>query len=541
MIINIMVLVLSSLLLVLFVASGRFNPDVSLWYGIGLFLLTAASVLSDKLSFAKTSNLIAAWMDSIAQEDGVDLRDENSPIEKGPFKKITQRLEMFIFIMKSYFVKIVQGLHQFTSSFYSLERQLKDFFKSFSFIASQINSGIKSGEKVSVVVETQYSASEEISSTAQALAHLASKMNDNMMTVSGRAEKSLKKLGEIERSFDVASEKTSRLTNVSQGLTEKMSIIQGVVTSITDIADQTNLLALNASIEAARAGEAGRGFAVVADEVKKLADESKRAVAEILKDFGILAKEVSDVSVMVQEMSAFMEDANVTARDVTNEIGGILTGLSEVSHSSQDVAASAEELGASSEELTASAETVTVETAGMMQILASIADKIKHMEETAENLSSLTVTNSKNAASMISELRRVKVMTPPDFVQAARNAISAHNAWVNGLKKAISGGSLNLERDPTRCSFGVFLSFVECPEIIPQDLWRNTLSMHEKIHSYGDKVEDALEQGNTGRANEAYLEAEAISRKLINYMQQIIDICDQDSVGPSSRALQIRS
>ncbi len=240
------------------------------------------------------------------------------------------------------------------------------------------------------------------------------------------------------------------------------------------------------------------------------------------------------------EMAAFMEDANVTARDVTNEIGGILTGLSEVSHSSQDVAASAEELGASSEELTASAETVTVETAGMMQILASIADKIKHMEETAENLSSLTVTNSKNAASMISELRRVKVMTPPDFVQAARNAISAHNAWVNGLKKAISGGSLNLERDPTRCSFGVFLSFVECPEIIPQDLWRNTLSMHEKIHSYGDKVEDALEQGNTGRANEAYLEAEAISRKLIDYMQQIIDICDQDSVNPSSRVLHIR-
>ena len=104
MIMNIMVLVLSSLLLVLFVVSGRFSPDVSLWYGIGLFLLTAASLLSDKVSFAKTSNLIVAWMDSIAQEDDVDLRDENSPINRGPFKKITQRLEMFIFIMKSYFL-----------------------------------------------------------------------------------------------------------------------------------------------------------------------------------------------------------------------------------------------------------------------------------------------------------------------------------------------------------------------------------------------------------------------------------------------------
>lgn len=532
--------VVSSLLFFLFAAFWRFSPGTILLYGAALALLTLIGAVWNKVSDAKTSKRLTEWLDTIANDEGVDVRDENSPIRKGPLLEIAKRIEKFITLVKACFVEIVQGLHQFTASFYSLERQLKDFFKSFSFIAAQIEIGIKSGGKVAGAVETQYSASEEISSTAQALAHLASDMSNSIFVVSSSAENSKDKLEKIEETFKVADEKTSRLTEVSQDLTQKMSVIQTVVNSITEIADQTNLLALNASIEAARAGEAGRGFAVVADEVKKLADESKRAVAEILAGFSDLVKDVNDVSLMIDETSAFIKDANLAATEATKEIGEILTGISSVSNSSQDVAASAQELGASSEELAASAETVTTEANGMMHVLKSIAEKIKQMEETAENLNSVTVSSSANAANLISSLRTVKVMTPPDFSKAAKNAISAHNTWVTGLKNSLTAGKVNLEKNPNRCNFGVFLAFVERPEIIPNDLWKTTLSLHEKIHSYGEKVEEALEQGNMSKANDGYREAEATSHKLIDCMQQIITICDQAS-GHRSRALLPRS
>lgn len=51
-------------------------------------------------------------------------------------------------------------------------------------------------------------------------------------------------------------------------MTQVLSKISTIISTINSISNQTNLLALNAAIESARAGEAGRGFAVVADEVR---------------------------------------------------------------------------------------------------------------------------------------------------------------------------------------------------------------------------------------------------------------------------------
>ncbi|OAH54271.1 hypothetical protein AWH48_06590 [Domibacillus aminovorans] len=71
-------------------------------------------------------------------------------------------------------------------------------------------------------------------------------------------------------------------------LESKITLIEVVLQTITNISAQTNLLALNASIEAARAGEHGKGLAVCVQKGRKLIEQSVQTadrVKETISDF----------------------------------------------------------------------------------------------------------------------------------------------------------------------------------------------------------------------------------------------------------------
>ncbi|MCM1183494.1 MAG: methyl-accepting chemotaxis protein [Roseburia sp.] len=138
---------------------------------------------------------------------------------------------------------------------------------------------------------------------------------DNMAALKAKNDEGIASIAELSKKFDENIKATQEAADGVATLSQKSTLIAGIVDSINQIARQTNLLALNAAIEAARAGEAGKGFAVVADEINSLSTESSDATKEIdaiLKDIIATVEETNKImgknGVIVKESSEKLDD-----------------------------------------------------------------------------------------------------------------------------------------------------------------------------------------------------------------------------------------
>lgn len=184
-------------------------------------------------------------------------------------------------------------------------------------------------EKVNAASTDNSATNEELAASMEETSGSTENVNKNIKNMNGNvvnvAEKikdgslltatAMDKTREIRRKTKDASEETIRVygsiretSNVAIEKAKEVEKINGLASTIQEIAEQTTLLSLNASIEAARAGEQGRGFAVVASEIAKLASDSTDTSANILTIVNGVNESVGTLTKCLVEALDFLEN-----------------------------------------------------------------------------------------------------------------------------------------------------------------------------------------------------------------------------------------
>lgn len=223
----------------------------------------------------------------------------------------------------------------------------------------------------------QTAALQETEVTAQEInqtARMAAQRVDEVLLTAERARE-LGRMGEesIERTHGSLVEiggEVSEMANRIRALGERARQIDGITTTVKELADQSNMLALNAAIEAVRSGEHGRGFAVVAREIRTLADQSIQATSSVRT---ILTEVVDAIRVVVNLTESGSEKVQASIGEAQTS-GESLKELSGIFRSNAD----------NMRQISAS---VAQQSAGITQIFVAVSDLARIMDETVSQVS----------------------------------------------------------------------------------------------------------------------------------------------------------
>lgn len=237
--------------------------------------------------------------------------------------------------MKERLAKIVAELNQISEKLVGDANTLYD-------ISEKVNAASTDN---SATNEELAASMEETSGSTDSVNKNIKNMNGNVVNVAEKIKDgsqlttaAMNKTYEIRRKTKDASEETIKVygsiretSNVAIEKAKEVEKINGLASTIQEIAEQTTLLSLNASIEAARAGEQGRGFAVVASEIAKLASDSTDTSANIVTIVNEVNASVGTLTKCLIEALDFLENK------VMSDYSDFMTSSDEYSEAARSI------------------------------------------------------------------------------------------------------------------------------------------------------------------------------------------------------------
>ena len=225
-----------------------------------------------------------------------------------------------------------ESIEENTEMSYKISEQMEDMRERIIVAGTQSQDSIEKAEAVSEISSHIVTRTNHINENAKEAMNLASCGDENLHSY----VEQLKEVNTVI--YEVA--------DTASTLSDKATLMNSILNSITEISSQTNLLSLNASIEAARAGEAGRGFAVVASEIRKLAEDTSNAAAQIGQIVGDVQENSSEMNLKMKQGIEKLNRGNTLADKLQENFRDIMSGTLTVSDDIKDIHVELEELSA---------------------------------------------------------------------------------------------------------------------------------------------------------------------------------------------------
>lgn len=443
-------------------------------------------------------------IDADFSKEPVNVQDMNRRLHTGrkQFEEVTKKS-----------LDVVMKISMLDLTLDAKTKEMTDVAHEVSDATSNIHESVSVTHRIAGEVEN---AQTELSTTI-------SNVSEEANGIMGEIENSQNQLKVISKlSKDTIGSATEMKTDMAK-LIEIIEHMNDVIEAINSISAQTNLLALNASIEAARAGEAGKGFAVVAEEIRKLADETKSLTGS-MGEFVDNIKTASDKSAAsVDETVGSLESINTKIDDVWEINDKNRSSVKVIAESIQEFASVSEEINSSVMDLGTQ--------------ISCIDSNCENLEQNAEELSQI----SDDMRTAVEPVRTIETQLDevtkqmgamgqdafymPDnkvFIEAVNSAIGAHQKWMENLNKMASSMKVSvLQTNAEKCGFGHFYYSVKPQNEAVKSLWGEVGEKHKKLHGYGDKVIQAVRQGDSAGVKKLYGEAEKLSQDVISNLEQI--------------------
>ena len=333
--------------------------------------------------------------------------------------------------------------------------------------------------------------------------------------------------------------RNQKILNITDSLDENMKSLKTmlneisfIVNSVNDIAEQTNLLALNASIEAARAGEQGRGFAVVAEEIRKLAENTKEQLVRMNTFTSEIDLESEKSSQSVVKTRVAVSELTSEYEAITKSFDGSKDTVSDIITSIQSVASFMEELTASTEEIGSSMTIITDET----EKTCKFSDVLEGYSKTSFNMKELLDDIEEEYFDIAKELvvslnNGTHTLSNKDFVNHINVAIDGHKKWMEKLKYIVDNQEIiALQGDESKCAFGYFYKSISPQNEKIHKVWNNIKDPHKELHGISYKIFDCIKERKCTELNNLYNKADNISKKVIQYLADMIDIVNNFDV-----------